>query len=112
MISHVNATRDVAGNNLFGLPFSKFLFNSTLSIGAEQTLDIPGDTAKWLAIFSYQPGSSVWVANNETAASAGGSFASTDSELNPVAREVKAGDQLHFITPDTSVLIGVSLHAI
>jgi hypothetical protein len=112
MISHINATRDVAGNNMFGLPFSKFKYDTTLLVGVEQTLTIPGKSKKWLAIFSFEPGSEVWVANNATATVPGAAFATTDSELNPVAREVAVDDVLHFITSNADARIGVVLYAI
>jgi len=112
MISTMNMVRDVAGNNTFGLPFSKFKFDSTLAQGVEQTLTIPGKAAKWLAIFSAEPGSEVWIANNATATAPGAAFASTDSELNPVARIVDAADVLHFVTTNVDARIGVALYAI
>jgi hypothetical protein len=108
----MNLTRDASGNNTFGLPFSKFNYDTTLVSGVEQTITVPGDSVKWLMIFSYQPGNVVWVANNETATVAGAAVATTNSELNPVAREVSAADVVHFITSDASTIIGVSLHAI
>jgi hypothetical protein len=53
--------------------------------------------AKILAVFSYAPGASVWVAKGVAAAApAGVNFALSNSELNPPAKVVHAGDVLHF----------------
>ena len=58
---------------------------------------------KYIAIFKYGVAvpADVWVSNGETAAvpSGGGSFASSVSDLNPQAWNVKTGDILSFITP-------------
>ena len=69
---------------------------------------------KYIAIFSYEPGSQVWVADNATAAiPVGASFASTTSELNPSARVVNAGDVVHFFTPDSGgANVSVILYAL
>lgn len=109
--SNMNITRDVAGNPTFGLPFAPFKYDTTLTAaGGEQTLTIPGTYAKYLAIFSIEPGAEVWIAPNATATLPGAAFATTDSELNPVAREVKADDVLHFITGNDDARLGVVLH--
>ena len=112
MTTKFNMTRDINGYNGFGLQFSDTNFNTTLLAGVGQTLTIPSDNAYYLAVFAFEPGSTVWVADNQTAAVPGGSFASTYSDLNPAARLVEAGDVLSFITADTSIVIGVSLYAI
>ena len=111
-MTQLNLTRDVAGKNTFGLPFAKIKYDTTLLLGVEQTLTVPGPSIKYLAIFSYEPGSEVWVAKNATATVPGVSFAATDSELNPVAREVKANDVLHFITTNVDARVGVAFYAL
>jgi hypothetical protein len=105
-------TRDINGYNGFGLQFSDTKYSATIPQTTDTTLTIGGNAAmgaaaattynKYIVIFSYEPGSQVWVANNETAGvPAGATFALTDSELNPSARMVQAGDVLHFYTPDS-----------
>lgn len=104
-------SRDVNGYNGFGLPFSDTKYSATIAASTDTTLTIGGDASmgsiannvnKYIAIFNYETGSQVWVAKGATAAvPAGASFASTDSEMNPSAREVSDGDVLHFFTPDT-----------
>lgn len=109
----MNSTRDIAGNNTFGLPFALFKYSNSLAASAEKLLTIPGTYAKYLAIFAVEPGAEVWVAKNETAAlPVAGEFIATDSELNPVAREVKADDVLHFITGNADARVGVTLYPI
>lgn len=109
-------TRDINSYNGFGLPFSTDKYSTTLSAGSEQTMTAPKspypDCPNILAIFSFSPGSSVWVSNNATAVVPGGSFSSVSSELNPAARSVKGGDILHFITSDDGGdEVGVSFYA-
>jgi hypothetical protein len=111
-MTQLNLTRDIAGSNTFGLPFAKIKYDTTLLAGVEQLLTVPGPSSKYLAIFSIEPGTSIWVANNTTAVVAGAAFTATNSELNPVAREVKATDVLHFITTNTNATVGVSFYAI
>lgn len=108
----LNFTRDVAGNNIFGMHFSPDKYNTTLLTGVEQTLTVPGKAPKYLAIFAIEPGSEVWVALNETAVGPGVAFAKVSSELNPIAREVAADDVLHFITTNADARMGVVLYAI
>ena len=112
MTTKFSMTRDINGYNGFGLAFSDTNYNTTLLAGVGQTLTIPSDSRYYLVVFAFESGSTIWVANNQTAAVPGASFAATYSDLNPAARLVKAGDVLSFITADTSVAIGVSLYAI
>jgi hypothetical protein len=110
MSTRFGMIRDINGYNGFGLIFADDKYNTTLAAGVAQTLTIPSNAAKWLAILAYEPGGTVWVANNATAALPGGSMASATSELNPTARLVKAGDVLSFITSDTTLGIGITLY--
>lgn len=104
-------TRDQAGYNTFGLPFSSQKNDTTLAAGVEQTLTAPASNVLgYLAIFSYEPGAKVWVALGSTATVPGAAFAATDSELNPTAREVPASGVLHFITNDLSAEVGVAFY--
>lgn len=106
--------KDVYGNNSFGLPFSTQNYSTTLLANVAQALTVPAATGvtKYLAVFAFEPGAKVWVANNATAAKPGASFATSTSTLNPVARVVTVADVLNFITGDTSVEVGVSFYAI
>lgn len=103
--------RDINGYNGFGLKFSDNNYSVNLATATEATLTIPESAQRWLAIFSYEPGSDVWVANNAAAAiPAGAAFSVTSSQGNPVAREVNGGDVLSLITDDDNTTVGVSLY--
>lgn len=110
----LNLVRDIAGNNTFGLNDPDYKYENTLtSVGGEKELTVPGRFPKYLAIFSIEPGAEVWYAKNATATlPAAGEFVATDSELNPVARSVKKGDILHFITGNDDARMGILLYAI
>lgn len=122
-ITPFNMTRDINGYNGFGLPFSSSKYSATLAQDTDTTLVVPLSAAmgaptatqknKYIAIFSFEPGAQVWVANNATAAKpVAASFATVSSELNPSARYVEAGDTLHFLTPDTTANVGVTFYAL
>lgn len=123
MPTNFSMTRDINGYNGFGLPFSVDKYSATIVADTDATLTVPsagplGSTSstysnKYIVIFNYEAGASVWVALNATAEKpAGATFASTTSELNPSARYVKAGDVLHFLTPDTSAQVSVVFYAL
>lgn len=112
MATPFNMTKDISGYNGFGLPVSDTNYSATLAASTATALTVPlvselgmsysTAKAKLIAIITSDPGSSIWVANNLTAAvPAGGSFASTTSALNPAAIEVKVGDVLSFISTGT-----------
>lgn len=105
-------TRDINGYNTFGLSFSTQKVFTTLATTVEQTTTVPTQNVKgYLAIFSYEPGAKVWVGNGSSAVSLpSGSFAASNGELNPSAREVSPGSTLRFITNDTTAEIGVSYY--
>lgn len=117
-------SRDINGYNGFGLQFSDTKYSASIAQNTDTTLTIGGSAVmgaaaattynKYIAIFSYEAGAQVWVANNATAGVPGGAtFASTSSELNPAAREVKAGDVLHFFTADASgATVSVVIYAL
>lgn len=123
MPTSFSMVRDINAFNGFGLPFSIDKYSATIVADTDATLTVPSTgplgsssstySNKFIVIFSYEAGASVWVANNTTAAKpAGATFASTSSELNPSARYVKAGDVLHFLTPDTSAEVSVVFYAL
>jgi len=123
MATKFSMTRDINGYNGFGLVFTDTAYSATLTVSTDTTLTIPSNDSlggasfpydskpRLIAIFSFDPGESVWVANGAVAAVPGGaSFAATASELNPAAREVKGGDVLHFFTATANVDVWVGLY--
>jgi hypothetical protein len=110
----LSLTKDNKGFNAYGRVPAELQYNATLtSVAGEQTIAIPNNMTRVLVIFSYAPGAIVWVAiNNTAAAPTGASFASTTSEINPVAYELKANDVIHVLTPDTASSVGVAIYAL
>lgn len=104
-------TRDIAGYNGFGIPFTNIAKSALLATGVEQHFTVPSEYPNWIAIFAFTPGASVWVDKFTTAVAPNGAFASSTSELNPAARFVNAADTLSFITADlNSAMVNVLLY--
>lgn len=114
MSTLLNFQNDIKGANAYAPAFATNHFSATLTTGSEQTFTVPtGNFNNYVLSFSYQPGTNVWVAVNTTAAvPAGGTFAATNSELNPSARRVQAADIIHCITDNATAEVGVSIYAI
>jgi hypothetical protein len=111
-----NMSRDINGFNAFGLPISNKKYKCLLSQNVESTLVVPetGNSSykNVVAIFSFDPGDSVWVSVNSSATlPTTNIFSETNSELNPTARLVKPGDILSFITTDQTDQVGVVFYA-
>jgi hypothetical protein len=85
---------------------------TTLSDSVVQTTTVPTFFEIYQAVFSYEIGTDVWVACNDTATLPGGAFTVTSSQKNPAVRTVNAGDVLSFITNNTSATLGVSYYGI
>ncbi len=110
-----NMTRDINGFNGFGLPFTLDNWQMVLSTNVAQSITIPqlDNYSKYIAVFSYSSGSTVWVAANNVASFPTSSVTTTTSQMNPAARKVNAGDVLSFITGDaTNDEVGVSLYGL
>lgn len=118
-----SVTRNVA--NDFSCQFSDSIYDATItSAGGAQTLTIPATggigasstTAnKYLAVIKVAPTKTVVVSKNATAVVNGTTtFGATGSELvrDTIARQVKAGDTLSFLTTDTSAYVSVILYSI
>lgn len=112
MSTQLSFGRDMQGYNAYAPQFATDNYSATLANATEEKITVPSNHSVWIASFSYEPGASVWVALNATAAvPAGGTFASTTSTLNPGTRTVNAGDVLHLITDDTTADVGVTFYA-
>lgn len=114
MTTKMTMIKDINGVVTYGVPFAdlEFSFTGLLAANVAQSLTVPVGADKYLAIFAYSTGGEVFVANNTTAVIPSGSISNSVSDLNPVARYVKAGDVLSFITPDTACRIKVGFYAI
>lgn len=105
--------RDINGYNGFGLMFADNKYSVTLAATTVATLTIPSTYQNWIAIFSFEPGTNIWVANNATAAiPAGNTIAASTSDLNPVGRFVQGADVLSLITASTTADVGILLYAL
>lgn len=111
-MAHFNLGRDLTGLNTFLAPDSNNKMSMVLVAGVAQTVTVPlaenSSQYKWDVIFSFEPGSKVWTAVNNTAAAPTGAVGATNSSLNRVGYcRLNSGDTISFITDDTSVEIGV-----
>ncbi len=108
--------RDSAGRTNYVRSATSVLYSVTITAaGGAISLTVPSNTlsARWDVLFSSDPGASVWVSINGTAAlPAGSTFASTTSELNPVGYRLKAGDTISVITSNTTVNLGVAMYVV
>jgi hypothetical protein len=123
MATKWNMTRDINGYNGFGMQFSDLKYSCSLTTSSDTTLTVPSSmgmggngfssSSNWLAVFEYTQGADVFVALNAVAqVPAGDTFALTTSDQNPVARQVKGGDVLHFFTAGTGVNVTVLFYAL
>lgn len=110
----LNLNTDAKGTNTYGrVPAATKHSAAITATAGEATITVPSSAKKWVAIFSYEPGSSVWVSVNTAAIVAvGTTFSATDSELNPVAYQLNAADVIHCLTSNVTASIGVSLYAL
>lgn len=96
-----NMTKDVAGYNGFGIVVSDDGYSGFLAQNVEDSVIVPSDYQKYIAIFSYTPGANVFVDMTRDATVPVGAIAADTSRLNPQARMVTKGTEISFITPDT-----------
>lgn len=94
------------------MPFSDTAFQVNCASGAEETATVPGNpTDQYQAFFEYTQSSNVFICINATPVVPASGTVGTQqyNEFRPKKRYVRGGDVIHFITPDTSAYIGVSL---
>ncbi|CAB4151455.1 hypothetical protein UFOVP685_6 [uncultured Caudovirales phage] len=94
------------------LPFSDSASQIHCGANVEQTVTVPGAvTAQYQALFAYIQDSNVFVRINAAPAIPliGTVGSEQYNEFRPEKRYVKGGDVIHFITPDASAFIGVTL---
>ena len=94
-------TRDINGYNGFGIQPTYDVQSGIMAATVAQTITVPDNYPFWLAIFSYTPGSSIWVSFTTTALVPVGAFSASSSVLNPAGRIVVGGQSISLITSDT-----------
>ena len=121
MTTPYNVNSYSKGVNGYGLPFCDTVFTATLDADTASAVTIPGNATlgptvyqidKYLAVFSYEPGTSVFVAVNGTAElPTDNDFEQSNSELNPSCKFVQAADVLSFITHNTTANVSVAIYS-
>ena len=96
------------------MPFSDVTVPVSLTTNLEQTYTVPGAaTIKYQALFAYTEASNVFIRLNGTGAATvpapNTAIQAQYMEFRPEKRYVQGGDVLHFITPDATQYVGVSL---
>lgn len=104
--------RDLSGAPTFGLPVTTVKKSVTLVTSTATAFTVPTYGKNWNVLFSRSSGGDIWVSfdGNDAAGPAGGSFADTNSELNPSDRRVASGTTVSVITSGTDVKVGVTMY--
>ncbi len=114
MSTFLNFGRDTQGYNAYAPSRSKDIYKVNLATGVAASITVPSNHEVWIAVFSIQPGTDVWVdlSGATAVAPATGAFVSSTAELNPGSRTVLAGDTISCITTSTASEVSVSLYAV
>jgi len=114
MTTQLNFGRDVQGYNSYAPSISNSMESASLASGDEDSVTVPSDAARYIAVLSYQPGGTIWVAINDTAAPPGGAtFAATTSFLLPAQLSVNAGDTISCYNNSASDQdVGIAFYAV
>ena len=94
------------------MPFSDTAFQVNCAAAVGETATVPGNsTDQYQAFFEYNQVSNVFICINAVPVIPASGVVGTQqyNEFRPKKRYVRGGDVIHFITPDTSAYIGVSL---
>lgn len=103
--------RDVQGYNAYAPQDASIKYSATLTNGSATSITVPKSYPSWVAAFSIQPGSNVYVdfTGATAAIPVGATLASTTSSLNPGQRTVFSGGTISVITDNTTADIVIEL---
>lgn len=102
MSTKFSMVRDINSFNGFGIIPTYDIQGCSLAANAAQTFTVPSNYSNWIAIFTYSPGSNIFVSFTTTAAVPTGTVGAITSVLNPSARAVTGGSTFSVITPDAT----------
>ena len=102
--------RDTTGAVTYGRKQAAYSHRVVLQADTEHTHTVNSYDQEYLAIFSYAPGSSVFVGVNETATVPTTTADDSTAEGLPTAYDVKQGDVISFITSETDVWVTVAFY--
>ena len=104
MSTKFNMIRDISGYNGFGIMPTYDIQGCSLAASTAQTFTVPSNYSNWIAIFSYTPGTNIFVDfSGATATVPGSTVGSITTVLNPSARAVK-GDSTFSVITDSETL--------
>jgi hypothetical protein len=109
----LNLASDTQGHCIYAPATSALLYNATLGANVSANLTIPSTYPKYVACFTYKPGSNVWVDLSGATAivPVGANLAACTAEQNPAQRIVYAGGKISMVTSDVADDVGVALYA-
>lgn len=103
MSTKFSMVRDINGYNGFGIIPTYDIQGCSLAANTAQTFTVPNNYSNWIAIFSYTPGSNIFVRFDGSAATVpGGTVGAINVALNPSARAVNGGSTFSVISPDAT----------
>lgn len=102
MSTKFSMIRDINSYNGFGIIPTYDVQGTSLAASTAQTFTVPNNYPYWIAIFSYTPGSNVFVDFTTTATVPGSTVGALTAVLNPSARAVKGGSTFSVISPDAN----------
>lgn len=112
MSTKFNMTRDINGYNSFGLVPAYDKQNTILAATVSQDFTVPSNFIDCVAVFYFEPGSSIWVSYNSTPTLPNGGVSDTNCEGNPTVWQVKGGDVISMITNNTTAEVGIKYYGL
>lgn len=106
---------DAQGSSLLAPPPSDIFYGVNLAVNTNTILIVPAsDSSHVWAAFSYQPGSEIWIAINNTATfPSTSSFVVLNSFPNVAQYRLKSGDQINMLNAGSATArVGVTFYGL